>query len=260
MTRGQRVFWWVSLLLCIATVVVVLLPGAVVLTAWWTSGTEVHVSEDLLNTVVGFGLAAAFPLLCLMWIAHLMRRGGIRRSAERRGRVLSAGTFEASGPMLSLRGHVWWVIGLSLGCVALWGLPLTVPRSVSAEPCAPWYIVGGVGIVVLGVVVGSLIKKVAWLRRARRAGGRIPGPGRGRAFWRWFSYRWRLDLWWSGVATVPVLLTLFVVGDSVVDGEPVTGFWWGALAVTVLSQLAAWWSCTQFWRSGANLARMESVA
>jgi hypothetical protein len=123
-----------------------------------------------------------------------------------------------------------------------------------------WELFGGILVFVTGVVLASLVKKVAWLAQVRGWGGRIPGPGRGQAFWRWFSYRWRLELWWGGVA-LPLLLVVCALrfGDGPMDPEEVP-FWNAVLGGSIVFFCLGLWACTQFWRSGENLASGESVA
>lgn len=258
--RDAGVAWWALLGTLVLLVAWALLPGAVVLAADTSGLPGWFMVSSVLALVPG-----AMVVGCFLWIAELVRRGEIRRNPAPRGRVLPAATNVSSVHMLSLPVHTAWFAGMTAGGT---GLLLPAPWYGGDGAFATWWVLGFGLTLSAGAALGSLVKKAAWSRHlGRRAGRRSPAAPS--AFWRWVSFRWRLDLWAcaAGFAALAVGMMLLVAmtttsedfgsAEDVAEATTVVAWLLGGGVVVLAAGL---WAGTQFWRSGEDLAGGESFA
>lgn len=214
------------------------------------------------------------PLLamCFIWIGELIRRGQWGGpSGHKPEALLPQGTNTVSLRMVPVRWNLTWVAVTVVGAVVL--LWLTVQDTVGYAFGGHLEIIlivnGIMAAGALGTAVGTLVKKLAWLRggrsRVRNAVAAHPAlarrqaPTLGTTFWRALSYRWRFDVWLCALGAVSAwlagysLLTIEHIPDS--DSA---AWIFGSVAVVLMA--SGLWATTQFWRAGEDLASGESVA
>lgn len=255
--------WWVMFALCLAFYAWTLLPGLLTL----VEGTDAGIPSWLL-VATGGGVVAVggMLLMCGMFIAELTRRGTIGKSAKPRAR----GNFGVRFRLLSLPLHLVWLFGLLLSAVAMLAVPMLADVGTDVDTFFTWYLWGVFLVPVCGAVLGSFLKKVCyfrWLRRVGAAGLRKRKP---QPFWRWYSYRWRLDLWLCGAGFVLVAAAGFILGmltylpsDEFGDADDIaeaTGVVWALFVIGVPVLLFGLWSCSQFWRAGEDIDTGESAS
>jgi hypothetical protein len=255
--------WWLAFALCVLFFLWTLLPGVLTLIA----GTDADIPEWLLVATGGGVLAIGGMLLMSgMWIAELARRGSITKSADPRAQ----GTFGVRFSLLATPLHLTWFVGLLVLAAMLLAIPMLADGD--TETFMTWFIWGVFMVPVAGAVLGSLVKKTFYFRWHRRqiqaAGGRVvrkPQP-----FWRWFSYRWRIDLWLCGAGFLAVAGGLFIAAmmeflpegdfggaEDIAEATTVVIVLLGSGVPTLLFAL---WACTQFWRSGEDINTGESAS
>ncbi|MHA7985456.1 hypothetical protein ACX9R5_06575 [Rathayibacter sp. CAU 1779] len=110
--------------------------------------------------------------------------------------------------------------------------------------------------------IASAVKRVAY-DHAQRSGREAKESGR--AFWRWFGFRWRFDLWLAGAGG-------FLIGasplgfvfdfDRYAPFDNPDGVAWaiGTISIGVVLIIAGIVTATQFWRAGESLGAGESLA
>jgi hypothetical protein len=261
-TGRAHLAWWIAFVLSVLFFLWTLLPGLLTIIA----GTDADVPDWLLAATGGGVLAVGGMLLmCGMFIAELTRRGSIGKSDRR-----SQGTFGVRFTLLSTPLHVTWFVGLLVLAAVLIAVPMFADGD--TEIFMTWFIWGAFLVPVTGAVLGSLVKKTFYFRWYRRQPGASAGRVRRKAqpFWRWFSYRWRLDLWLCGAGFLAVTAALFILGmmaylpagdfgdaDDVAEARTVVTV---LLAVGAPMLLFALWSCTQFWRTGEDIDTGESAS
>jgi hypothetical protein len=206
----------------------------------------------------------------LVWVAELSRRGTVARSGRARTTLLPQGTNVARVRTLPTGWHVGWLLLLAALTALLLGVGLD-GRWFADPPddggfAMLWWFCGVMTGFVSGVLLGSLVKKLALARRARRG---TLAASRASAFWRWFDYRWRLDLWLSGLGAGAVSLAAGVswLVASTPDGDLSAGdaHAFGVLEAALLGGgvpllLVGLWCGTQYWRSGEAPGSGESYA
>lgn len=203
---------------------------------------------------------------CCLIPGEQLRRGQIGRNPD----VLSRASHVSRFQPLPTRQHVGWVLIGLLVTVPLLALPMVawftgwpVEQGDDADFTGFWTIYGGLG---LGFVAGaavSLVKKTAFTRRQRQR--KVVAEAPGRAFWRWFTYRWRLDIWFAGVGGVLLALSpTFIASDVGPDsagappGAHIVAM--GAMALAGLLLIAVGVVATlNFWRAGEELGSGESA-
>ncbi len=212
---------------------------------------------------------AVLPLVAMtfIWLGEYQRRGAWGgRSGHRPTTLLPQGSVTIRLRLVSVRWNVVWLV--VSGAAAAGVLRLAVLESleyVFAGHLEAFLVVTGMILAAaFGTALGALVKKVRWLGRAGRAGGTggaVEGVVSERSvrFWRWFSFRWRVDIWSCAVGAMLLWIAAwaYLLRDRVPDADD------GALvfASAGLPVLAVGlWATTQFWRSGEDLAGGESVA
>jgi len=218
-----------------------------------------------------FAAAGVVPLLAVafLWVGELVRRGRWGGpSGHRPNALLPQGSTTVRVRFVPLGWHLGWLLAAG-GAAGL--LLAVVTREVlagsgTAESSAWWTVHGLILAAVAGALAGSLVKKVAWSRRRASATSTHPALARrtaGRTFWRWFAYRWRLDLWCCALGAMAAWAAGWVLAQRPAfpdEAESITtaAVWLGvAAAVLLVGGLVA---TTQFWRAGEDLAAAESVA
>lgn len=190
-----------------------------------------------------------------------------RRAAEfgaRDRKWLQGGSIVSLMKPLGTKPHLLWV------AVALvfWLLLVIVPVIVSTAGGWPTNldetqsgytfltigVYGGLAAAVMFVLITSLVKKTSYVAALRKRGDRARGGGPGKGFWRWFTFRWRFDLWLAGVggALIGTCWIALIFDD--------TGFFFGALAIGVVLVALGVLTAVQYWRAGQPLGTGESFA
>jgi hypothetical protein len=113
---------------------------------------------------------------------------------------------------------------------------------------------GGLSAALVGILSVSLVKKLSYTAQLNRRGDRARGGGPGKSFWRWFTFRWRFDLWFAGVggALVGTCWMALLFSD--------VGFFGGALVAGLAFLAVGVLTCLQYWRAGEALGVGESFA
>ncbi|MBK1789220.1 hypothetical protein [Prauserella cavernicola] len=269
---GPTVFWWITFALCVVFFVATLLPGAVTLVSWHTERQQAQVSDGLLGVINNPHVFAwtGMLLMCAMVILEQIRRGPITTTANRPGKPAPTGTFQSQVRLLPTPLHLAWFVGLAALSVALLGLPLTVEWDF--DIFFVWYLWAAIMVPVNGAVLGSLIKKICYARWYRRQLAASPDGQVVRTkqeFWRWFSYRWRFDLWLCGAASLLIVLgaglaaaLAYIPADDFGDADDILaarGITIVLLSIGVPAMTFGLWACTQYWRSGEEIGSAESV-
>ncbi len=217
---------------------------------------------------------ALLPILamCFVWIGELIRRGQWGGpSGHKPGAVLPQGSNTVRVQLLPLGWTlVWFVVALAASGVVLWAIGAATSR----ERFAIWSVNGIIAAAAAGAILGSGFKKWAWWRggHVKAAGGPVAHPAlarrkggeaRGRTFWRWFGYRWRLDLWLCVLGAVGLWfggVTLAQRSAFENDAASMTALATWLVVVGGSLLVIGLWATTQFWRAGEDLAAGESVA
>lgn len=219
---------------------------------------------------------AILPLLAtsFIWIGELIRRGRWRGpSGHKPDALLRQGSITATVRMLPASWHLFWLLATAgVSAVLLGGVVRSMNATVSIDDRVYAWTANGILLAaVAGAVGGSLVKKLVWARRAGRSTApshpalarRRPASSTGRTFWRWFSYRWRLDLWSCAVGAVALWAAGAFLGlrsGSPGDADSITSAAVGAAVLGILLLGSGLAATTQFWRAGEDLASSESVA
>ncbi|GAA2081132.1 hypothetical protein GCM10009840_16030 [Pseudolysinimonas kribbensis] len=192
---------------------------------------------------------------CLV-LGEQLRRGRWGANPAPPATALPTASIVTRFRLLPMGWHLLWLVLGALVSIALLVLPAIAFSDV--DLAAVWIVYGAVGV---GAVAGgavSLLKKAVWRSGASRHphGG---DPARGRVFWRWIGYRWRLDIWAAGIGgflfgLIPT--TLPDVDDSATGAGTALLVMLIAGAVLVAVGIVA---STQFWRSGESLGSGESL-
>jgi len=219
-------------------------------------------------------------------IGELQRRGTIRRRSPGRG-TLSRASNESVWRMISPSWSLAWAVLGGSACALLLLLMGHEPWAhVSGDLTWPPLFFNGIIVAGLaGAALGSWVKKLAWARRHGRVRNLVgvapaashPGsserePRAGSeqeshvaepsAFWRWFSFRWRIDAWmcafgaiglFAGAALLQLLTRL--PEDHQTAAPACIGMIVGGAALLVTGAFFT----TQFWRAGEDLAAGESA-
>lgn len=143
------------------------------------------------------------------------------------------------GPAVSELGHGWPVTLHSNAHHAAWSLLVAY---------------GGISAGLGGASAASLLKKRTYDTRAERGAASIIAGSATTRFWRWFSFRWRLELWLAGIGGA----ILGGTSVAILFSAPTTWLTLGGvgLALAIVSVVL----CLNAWRSGESLYRGESVS
>jgi len=251
----------------------------------------IHLVLIVAGTTIGLGLepearaglqratlvsTAVLPLLAtvFLWIGELVRRGHWGGpSGHKPDALLPQGSTTVRVRPLPVSWHVLWlVVAAGVALLLLTGLAREALDVSGAEQgVALWTVHGLLLAGVAGAVLGSLVKKLSWARRRARAGTpshpalarrRAPDTA-GRTFWRWFGFRWRLDLWCSALGAMALWSTGWVLVQRPAFPDDAASMaavavWLGLAGLVLL--VGGLWATAQFWRTGEDLASAESVA
>lgn len=223
-------------------------------------------SAVLLSTVI-----APIFSMCLLLVGELLRRGTWGgASGHKPDALLPQGSNTVDLRMVPLAWHLVWLLAAFAASV----VPLVmIAEDPWSERFTVWTVNGIIAVGTAGAILGSTVKKYAWLRGgstrfqpeavAHPALAKRAESSRSQSFWRWVGYRWRLDLWCCALGLVALwfaaqmLLTREAFESST---QSTTTVAFVLLPGGALLTLVALWAATQFWRSGEDLAGGESVA
>jgi uncharacterized membrane protein len=264
-------------LLVIGIVIAVVAVASVVVLMWYFSlpidhgslSNDTKVRGGLLlteDTVSEGGVFLAIPagiLLvasCFLFPGYFMSRGRMGLSTSNR----VGGSIVANYAVVPARTHVLWL----LVAVLFWILLLVVPLisagaggwPMGVESDARDYVFvlcgmyGGLAAGIAGLMAVSLVKKQHYLSMQRSSDPRLQGDEAASPFWRWFSYRWRIDGWLAmiggglaGVSVMPAVL-----------GSPLICAILLVIALALL--VAAVAAARQYGRAGEGLGSAEGFA
>ncbi|MDL5351557.1 hypothetical protein [Microbacterium sp. zg-YB36] len=200
----------------------------------------------------------ALLAFCFIGTGWIMR--GKVGTREREG--LQGGTVVSITPILAPRLHLLW-LGVA---VAFWvalvivpivsamggGWPITVDDMPQGYVWATLGMYGGLSAAIAGVLLASFLKKRRYLAMVAAEDPRLLEQPSG--FWRWFTFRWRFDLWLAGVGGLlvgisPLPLTM---GEALPFVLMLVG---GILLIGVGA-----WCASHYWRAGVPLGVAESYA
>lgn len=243
-------------LLALAAAVVVYVAGAA------ASGDGYRAGDLARNSLVTVGVLIFFAL-CLLIPGEQMRRGSIRRNPAPPDTMLPSATRTSSFRVLSPMWRVVWIV-IALAVAASLLVPVLVgftagtwPHSLDAHEAVEvlWSVYGSVAFAAGLTCASSLVKLLITTRRRKTEQRSQPG-------WRFWLYRWRLDVWLVAVggffASMCVVFEASAAAelDSSATAPPFLLF----ALVAVIVAAAGFVLGTQFWRTGEQLGSGESYA
>ncbi|HEY0261355.1 MAG TPA: hypothetical protein VGC18_16045 [Lacisediminihabitans sp.] len=231
----------------------VTVPGAFLLSRRQSSIVSVLIAIPGCLLVVG---------AVLLFLGVFLRRAA--RFGVRDRRWWQGGTVVSVMKPIGARAHLLWiaVAVVGWGCLILiplatsggggWPLDLREPESTNTFIVLGLY--GGLAAALAGILTVSLVKKLTYAAELRRRGDRARGGGAGKSFWRWFTFRWRFDLWFAAVggALLGTSWMALLFHD--------TSFFAGALIIGAVFMAVAVVTAMQYWRAGQALGTGESFA
>jgi len=272
--RGERAG---GVLLIAGVIVAVAALAAVLVLFWYFSLPIDHgsFSQDTTirgglflteDTVSEGGVVLAIPagmLLvasCLLFPGYFLTRGKMGLSSGTR----LGGSVVASYRVLGTRAHVTWIAIAVVLWIGLLIVPLVSGASggwpTSVEEDARQYIqilsgiYGGLAAGLAALLGVSLVKKRRFLAMAAASDARLETADAAQAFWRWYSYRWRIDGWLAMVGGI-------LIGASVLALAVGTPLFFGVtLAIGVALVAIGVVTARQFWRAGEAIGSAEGFA
>lgn len=240
----------------------------VMINMFWAPGTDYRNEERWADALTWSTILAPLLAMCALWIGELIRRGDWNPGESVDGDV--HGRNVVRWRMLPLSIHFGFTfVSLSIALLIVTWTGVYPYADAHTLIALNGILAAGGG----GAVLGSWIKKFVWLRwtrerQLRRMGPPnaavryTPGSKRAARFWRWFGFRWRLDLWSCAFGMIWLWCTGWFValylddptGSSVVLPLTCASFA-GAGALLGFGI----WATTQFWLSGEQLEFGESV-
>lgn len=225
-----------------------------------------------LSAVPGFsGLVAAPGILILFAICGLipgeqLRRGRISGNPDAPKTRLPKASNISRFRMLGTGWHVLWIcVGLVISIVLV-GVPVRgwFVSGFSGEDLASgfWVVYGSVAFGITVASMASLGKKLTWRRRVEA--GRAATSGQ--PFWRWVTYRMRLDIWAAGVGGLLIAISpTFIAADlgpypdqyRLQTDLPTMII---VVAIGFLLVIAGAAASANFWRAGVDLGGGESFS
>ena len=229
------------------------------------------------------------PLIggCVLFIGELQRRGTVRRNPRS---PMDATLPQASNTslwrMVTPRWNALWLVVCGVSSVVLLvganDPELGHDTAFGSWNWAMWSVNGIMLAGLAGQSAGTWLKKVVWVRHQetaaapgraeraehpalarRRAQQRRRSAERRPAFWRWFSFRWRFDVWLCTFGAIGLWCTGWFLGARLEfpdDSASLEVAAWISGVAGVVTLTLGLWSVTQFWRAGEDLAGGESVA
>lgn len=214
--------------------------------------------------IVSLLIAAPGVLLLLAAIAFffyvLLNRATVLGIEQRQW--WKGGSVTAQMKPLETRYHLAWIAAAVLAWLLLIVLPVLL-ASGGAWPATLDDTQAGFTFMTLGfygalsatlavILTVSLIKKTTYRAVILKRGEGAMSGGGGKSFWRWFTFRWRFDLWLAGVggALIGTCWMALMFGDTV--------FFLTALCIGLFFTAAGLLTAVQYWRAGEPLGRGES--
>lgn len=204
-----------------------------------------------------------FLAMCALILGEQLRRGRFRGNPNPPDTILPSASIVSRFGMLSTGWHLLWllialVVALTLLVPVIVGFvtggwPHSLPEPEVVE--TPWTIYGAVAFATAAGLCGSLVKKSATAAHADRT-----APERGRPAWRFWLYRWRVDVWLNGIGGFVLAAAAVVVASVQADPERDTAGALVAGGIGLISIAAGLLLGAQFWRTGESLGAGESFA
>ena len=174
------------------------------------------------------------------------------------------GSVTAQMKPLETRYHLAWIAVAVLAWLLLIVLPLLLAWG-GAWPATLEDTQAGFTFMTLGfygalsaalaiILTVSLVKKSTYRVQIRRRGAGATSGGGGKSFWRWFTFRWRFDLWLASVGgALSGTCWMALMFDD-------TAFFLTALFLGLFFTVAGLLTAVQYWRAGEPLGRGESFS
>lgn len=256
--RSNRVFGlWCSviggILLVVAAVIVY---GVAVVVTVGSDGSAAGAATTWVGVLLLFAM-------CALILGEQLRRGSFGVNPNPPDTLLPSASVRSSFRLLSTGWHALWtvvafVVALTFLVPVIIGFttgswPHSLDDSGAVE--TPWTIYGAFAFGVGTGLLGSLSKKTFTAAHA----GVVP-PERGRKAWRFWLYRWRIDVWLSGIGGFLVALCAVFLCSAVDEYDtPVVGLVVTAVIGLVLVVVGILLG-RGFWRTGESLGSGESFA
>ena len=159
-------------------------------------------SDIVSQLIAAPGVLLLFATTLLFFFVLL--RQGTTIGVENRGSG-KGGTVTSQLKPLETRYHLAWIAVAVIAWLALIVLPLLLaagggwPVSLDETQESFTFLTlgayGGLSAALAVMMSVSLAKKTAYRAAILRRGDRALSGGAGKSFWRWFTFRWRFDLW-----------------------------------------------------------------
>ncbi len=231
----------------------VTVPGAFLLS---------HHDTEVVSLLIAVpGVLLLLAMISLFFFA-LLRRSTELGVASRS--MWAGGSVTAQLKPLATGYHLAWIAVAVLAWLLLIVVPMRLalgggwPASLEDSPATFTYLAlgmyGGLSAALAVVLSVSLVKKTVYRVTIRRRGPAALGGGSGRSFWRWFTFRWRFDLWLAGVggAFLGTCWLALIFDDS--------GFFLTTLGLGLVFTAVGVATAVQYWRAGEPLGAAESFA
>lgn len=214
--------------------------------------------------IVSLLIAVPGVLLLLATIAfffYALLGQGTEIGIERR-RWWQGGSVTAKMKPLETRYHLAWIGVAVLAWLLLIVLPVllassgawpaTLDRTQAGFTFMTLGFYGALSAALAGILTVSLVKKATYRAEILKRGEGATNGGGGKPFWRWFTFRWRFDLWLAGIggALAGTCWMALMFKD--------TAFFLAALGLGLFFTAAGLLTAMQYWRAGEPLGRGES--
>lgn len=213
---------------------------------------------SMMSAMPGVLLLAA---TCFLIPGYLRRRGSIMEGELKFWR---GGSNTAKYKPLPLVVHAAWLLVPLAAWLLLVVIPLGNLIGGNAWPAglqyenadAVWLLLGlygGLAAAMFAVVLVSLLKKIVYLRHIIRHPDDING-GASKGFWRWLTFRWRFDLWLSGIGGAFIGLCWIALGFDDL------AFTTTALGIGIVFFVLGAALSMNYWKAGEPLGAAESYS
>ncbi|MET0885537.1 MAG: hypothetical protein ABWX92_03720 [Mycetocola sp.] len=214
-----------------------------------------------LSMMTAFPAGLLLAATCFLIPGYLRRRGFL---AARDTTVMRGGSTTAKYKPLPIGLHAAWLLAPLAAWVLLIVIPLNNLIDGTAWPAglqyddatAVWMLLaayGGLAAGLFAVVLVSLVKKIVYRHHIERHPEHIEGSA-DKGFWRWITFRWRVDLWLAGLGGALLGLCGIALGFSDIL------FFTNAFSIGVLLVAAGGVLTVNYWRAGEPLGAAESYS